>query len=50
MKNEKLHASRGCETIDVQVANGDEIEKEKKIPSICYNLAFCLTRVHDDRF
>ncbi len=30
VKNEKLHAFRGCETIDVQVVNGDETKKEKK--------------------
>jgi hypothetical protein len=30
MKNEKLHASKGCDIVVVQIANGDKANKKKK--------------------
>jgi hypothetical protein len=38
VKNEKLHASRGHDTIVVQIVNGDKAKKKKKKPTICCNL------------
>jgi hypothetical protein len=50
VKNEKLHASKGCVTVVMQVVNGDKNIEEKKIPTICCNIPFIPTRAHDDRF
>jgi len=36
VKNEKLHASRGRDTIVVQIANGNKVGKKKN--AICCNL------------
>jgi hypothetical protein len=50
VKNEKLFATRGLDTVDVQLQNGGKVERKKKVHPICGNLASSQTRPSHDRF